>query len=54
MTWFRTCQECGYRQEARNPDTYKGEGWRELKCKRCKSPGLDFGSETDGDFEDEE
>ena len=44
--FIRTCQECGYKQKAKDPSTYKGdsEAWRELKCRRCKSEGLDYGS----------
>lgn len=44
--WIRTCQECGYQQIAKPPETYVDKGherWRELKCKRCKSMGLDYG-----------
>jgi hypothetical protein len=39
----RTCQECGHAQKAKDPATMKGEGWRDLKCKRCKSESMDFG-----------
>jgi hypothetical protein len=42
--FVRTCQECGHRQEARDPKMYKGESWRDLKCKKCKSEALDYGS----------
>ncbi len=42
--YIRRCQECGHKQEARDPYTLKGEGWRELKCRRCKSAAMDFGS----------
>ena len=42
--WIRTCQECGYKQEAKPSSEYKGESWRDLKCRRCKSMALDYGS----------
>lgn len=51
--WIRTCQECGHRQEAKRPDTYKGESWRELKCKKCKSPALDYGNDVEDDDSEE-
>lgn len=48
MKYIRTCQSCGYEQEAKDPATYvdkaKTEPWREVKCKRCKSADLDYGS----------
>lgn len=47
--WIRTCQECGHRQETKPTPEYKGESWRDLKCKKCKSPALDYGSEGTGD-----
>lgn len=43
--WIRTCQECGYKQDCKPPFKYKGDGWQETKCKKCKSPALDYGSE---------
>lgn len=53
--WIRTCQECGHEQKAKPPSEYKGDSWTELKCKRCKSPAMDYGSvpsdDEDGDFE---
>jgi hypothetical protein len=45
MIWIRTCQECGHRQETKPPAQYKGDSWTELKCKRCKSLAMDYGSE---------
>lgn len=42
--YIRTCQECGNKQEARWPATIKGDGWRDLKCKKCHSVSMDFGS----------
>jgi transposase len=44
MKYIRTCQECGHKQEAKDTKTYKGESWRNLKCKKCKSEALDYGS----------
>lgn len=45
--YIRTCQECGHKQEAKDPASYKTstENWRDLKCKKCKSPALDYGSD---------
>ena len=43
--WVRTCQECGHKQITKPPAEYKGESWRELKCKKCNSPALDYGKE---------
>lgn len=48
--WIRTCQECGHEQEAKPPIEYVDKGherWRELKCKKCKSMALDYGSWRD-------
>ncbi|MEN6605867.1 MAG: hypothetical protein ABFD60_01390 [Bryobacteraceae bacterium] len=45
--WIRTCQECGHKQVARCPAETKGDRWRDAKCKRCKSPALDYGSEME-------
>lgn len=42
--FVRTCQECGHRQVMKNPDEQKSDGWRDAKCRKCKSPALDFGS----------
>lgn len=45
--FVRTCQECGHKQVAKDPATYKdptNENWRNLACKKCKSEGLDYGS----------
>lgn len=51
--YIRTCQECGHKQEAKDPATYKArkESWRELKCKRCKSEAFDYGSWRDAGHE---
>ena len=57
--FVRTCQECGYRQVSKNPSEYKNDAWRNLKCKKCQSEALDYGSEgwnlnKDGKLEREE
>ena len=49
MTWVRTCQECLHKQEAKPPPEYKGDSWKDVKCKRCKSASLDYGSEKHSD-----
>jgi hypothetical protein len=45
MAWIRTCQECGHKQPAKPPAEYKGDSWRDLKCRKCRSEALDYGSE---------
>lgn len=42
--FIRTCQSCFHEQEARDPATYKGDTWRDVKCKHCKQDNLDYGS----------
>ena len=42
-SWVRTCQECMRPQVTKSPKDYKGETWRDLKCKNCKSEPLDYG-----------
>ena len=49
MAWIRTCQECGHRQVARCPNGMKSENWRNLKCRRCRSIAMDYGSEMEVD-----
>lgn len=39
----RTCQECWHQQVTPNPSTTKGEAWRDVKCKKCRSMALDYG-----------
>ena len=44
--WARTCQECGYIQEAKEP-AYGVElstSYCNAKCKKCKSMSLNYGS----------
>jgi hypothetical protein len=50
---IRTCQECGHAQVAHNPDKYKSDIWRDLKCSKCKSAAMDFGSVNSEVTEDE-
>ena len=42
--YTRACQECGHRQIAKDPATYRDDTWRDIKCKKCHSPSLDYGS----------
>lgn len=51
--WVRTCQECLHRQVTKSPEGQKSDAWRDMKCRRCGSSGLDYGSpgwirDTDG------
>lgn len=48
--WLRTCQECNHVQAAKNPSHYKGDSWRDMKCRKCKSESLDYG--TENEYED--
>ena len=46
----RTCQECGHKQPAKDPATYKDqtkEAWRDVKCTKCGSAALDYGNDPD-------
>jgi hypothetical protein len=45
--WVRKCQECGHIQSAIKPDPEKEltDSYRNSKCRRCKSEGLDYGQE---------
>ena len=45
--WIRTCQECGHEQVDNDPSKLNQTAfyvYAERLCKRCKSPGLDYGS----------
>lgn len=45
---MRTCQECGHKQEDKQPDRSKElpTSYAERRCKKCRSSGsLDYGSE---------
>lgn len=52
--WVRTCQECGHRQKASKPREGRelSQGYRETKCRKCKSPALDYGGEFVTEFSD--
>lgn len=41
--YVRVCQECGHAQVAKDPADQKSDGWRDLKCKKCKSEAMDYG-----------
>lgn len=45
MRFMRTCQECGHRQEAKEPKKDPSDSYRQTLCRECKSPALDYGSE---------
>lgn len=45
--FIRECQSCGHQDIYKDPATYVDkakEAWRDVKCKRCKSDDLDYGS----------
>jgi hypothetical protein len=44
MIYVRVCQECGHKQPSKPPAEYKGDAWKDVKCRKCKSYGLDYGS----------
>ena len=44
--YCRTCQECGNIQQAKDPKHYVGDSWQNLKCRKCKSEALDYGSDS--------
>lgn len=51
MKYIRTCQECGHEQECPAPIKAKDgstfvvtDSFRQRKCKKCKSPALNYGS----------
>lgn len=46
LIYCRKCNECGHVQVAKPPAEYKGDSWKDLKCKVCKSSGLDYGSDS--------
>jgi hypothetical protein len=54
MDWIRTCQECDHKQVAKHPADYKGDVWRDVKCKKCKSEALDYGKWNMPDDEEQE
>jgi len=44
--FIRTCQECGNKQEDKEPEPLRAmsESFMNRPCKKCKSESLDFGS----------
>ena len=42
--WKRTCQECDHEDHYKPVVDYKDDKWKDIKCKRCKSDALDYGS----------
>jgi hypothetical protein len=42
--WYRTCQECGNRQHDTEPKFGLTDVYCNRKCKKCKSPALDYGT----------
>lgn len=42
-TWTRKCEECGKTGEYKHPEEYKSDAWMNVKCKYCKSMGLNYG-----------
>jgi DNA-directed RNA polymerase subunit RPC12/RpoP len=47
--WIRVCQECSHKQVSKPIAEYKGDSWRDVKCKRCGSEALDYGKWEDTD-----
>lgn len=43
--WTRKCQECGNIQTDTRPQGEMTDAYRNRKCKRCKSMGLDYGKD---------
>ena len=53
--YTRQCQECGKRQETKPCAEYRGDSWRDKKCRYCHSEALDYGGfgwnrHVDGSF----
>jgi len=44
--WIRTCQECGHKQEDKEPVYGKDitQAYMYRKCRKCKSEALDYGT----------
>lgn len=52
--WIRTCQECGHKQEDKNPrgktfGLIEINNYQNRKCKKCKSEALDYGKKIDNE-----
>lgn len=45
--WIRTCQECGNKQEDKDPEHAITYAYLNRRCEKCKSSALDFGSMKD-------
>lgn len=44
--WVRTCQECSHKQVSKPPSGPEMTSYLNAKCRRCKSTGLDYGSNS--------
>jgi hypothetical protein len=44
--WMRKCEKCGNVQWAKKPENVT-DSYRNAKCRKCGSMGLDFGSYRD-------
>ena len=42
--YIRTCQACGHEDEYKAVETYNTNVWQDVKCKKCRSEALDYGS----------
>lgn len=42
--FIRICQECGHKQEDKDPEGNPTNAFLNRKCKKCKSEALDYGS----------
>jgi hypothetical protein len=51
--WYRTCQECGHEQPAKEPPRNRElrASYANTKCKACGSPALDYGTIKQDDNE---
>ncbi len=52
--FIRTCQSCGHKQEDSRPIKDMAKAYKERKCKKCKSPDLDYGSEKHAKEQEDE
>ena len=46
MNWIRVCQNCGNKQEDKEPDDTKelSDAYCNRECKKCHSESLDYGT----------
>ena len=51
--WYRTCQECGHEQLAKEPSLSRPlpDSYANAKCKKCKSTALDYGTVKTDQFD---